>query len=466
MKNKLSLLCLALLTSSSLQAGIFDSVSGSWDSIKGTASDWYGTADKTVGSVIGDKDVGFVYDKVKSGSWDTSDLGDIYDSYGSEYGFGLESILGSEALEKLKGLGNGANLIYKYCYSYSSPSITSPFSILNPCDLASANPCDNAPDLSALGMRKKSGEDLSKYCDSLGRGGGVDSNGVAVPVGTPVVKEAINTNVKKVTSNEVLKDRYSKINAKKSGSSGSGGSSSTKSTASIINGGDKKISDSSISLANNKENPEVQKIYYQNNYKGYKLLEDANSVSNDNVELVDLYSLSNGYETIDDYKDSIDATTEIFKWNENNINLTYLKNTAESTFTNINSSTSVVAEQELQKEAEANNLLTQYEEQLEIWKVSEMQKRIWLNTKEGEQVVSPSEDMLDSVNDINTRIQMVYYGEKNKNERAKLLADVEIEAFDMLEKARNVIKMAQVNSRQFDRTTEYNKILSSLASIE
>jgi hypothetical protein len=459
MKNKLSLLCITLLTSSCLQAGIFDS----WDTIKGKTSDWYGTVDKTVGGVIKDKDVGFVYDKVKSGTWDASDLGDIYDTYGKEYGFGLETILGSEALEKLKSLGKGANLIYKYCYSFSSPSITSPFSILNPCDLASANPCDKAPDLSALGMRKKSGEDLKKYCDSLGRGGGVDSKGVPIPIGTPVEKKPINTNVKKITSNEVLKDRYSKINAKKSGGGSAG---STKSTASIINGGDKKISESSISLANNKENPEVQKIYYQNNYKGYKLLEDANSVSDDSVELVDLYSLSNGYETIDDYKDSIDATTEVFKWNENNINLTYLKNTAESTFANINSTTSAVAEQEIQKEAEGNNLLSQYEEQLEIWKVSEMQKRIWLNTKEGEQVVSPSEDMLDSVNDINTRIQMVYYGEKNKNERAKLLADVEIEAFDMLEKAKNVIKMAQVNSRQFDRTAEYNKILSSLSSIE
>lgn len=443
----------SLVLISSLNAGIFDSVSNAWSG-----------ASNTVGNATNKVTNSTVADKATSGSWDLSDISSMYNSYGKD--LGLETIFGSQALEKLKGLGSGANLMYKYCYSFSSPSLDNPFSIMNPCDLANINMCASAPDLSALGFKKISGANLSRYCESIGKGSSSSSS-------STIPKKPITENIKKITTNQVLKDRYSKVkNIRGSngsgGSSGGGssGSSSTKSTASIVNGGEKQVSGSSIDLANNKENLDVQNIYYQNNYQGYKLLSDANSISDDSNAKIDLTKLSNGYLKIEDYIDSTNALTEVYTENENNINLTYLKNTAELVFANINSTTTVVSEQEQQKEAEASNLLNEYKKQIELWKVSEMQKRIWLNTKEKEQIISPTDEMLDSINDVPTRISMVYYGEKNKNERAEMLAEVESQAFSLIERAKNIIKMAQVNSRQFDRTAEYNKILQSLSSLK
>lgn len=449
MKKRLPLFFLSsFLLSASLEAGVLDGIGGAIGSIGNTVSNGVGTVtnNETFKSVI---------DFAKKGSYGVDDLNGIF---------------GSEAIDKLKGLGAGANVMYKYCYDFTPPSVNSPISILNPCDVGAlgANLCDKAPDLSLLGFSKRNGVDLKSYCRTLGKEqtSPAGTGGVIVP---PTSTVGISKNVKGVNTTNVLKDRYEKIKKAKSGggsgsSGGSGGSGGESGT--IASSGGKSLNNSSIALNNNKDNQEVAKVIYQNNYKGYKLLEDANSISSNTVEKVDLSTLSNGYETIDEYRASVDDLTQIFYMNENNINLTYLKNTAELVFANINSTYPTASAQEAQKTAESATLLKMYEEQLDLWKVSEIQKKIWITTKENEQIVYPTEEMLDLTNDTNARIGMVYYGEKNKNEKAKLVADVESIVFDAYEKAKNVVEMAKINSRTFDRTEEYQKILASLSSIK
>lgn len=408
-------------------------------------------------------------DLSKMFSLDTLTSGELNSIKNKASSFALKSIQSS------MGGMVGSNMILDMCYTYGSGS--SNFS-LNPCDLlgAGANPCASAPNLSSFGYKKKTSTyDLEEYCRSLGYSintGGITATGNTSVPKSPTANKSINQNIKKINSSTVLKDKYAKVkansvkNSSGGGGGGSGGSKGGKSTANVVNTGDKKIEGSSISLANNKDNVEMQKVYYQNNYQGYSLVKDGLLASDETVENVDLSKISGGYNTLDEYNESVNDLINTFTLNDTYINLTYLKNTANSAFQKINTETTNVSEQESLKETEASNMIVKYTEQMDIWKVSEMQKRLWLLVKETEQVVSPTEDLLDSTNDVKTRINMVYFGEKNKNERAKILADVEIQAFDMIEKAKNIIQMARINSRTFDRTTEYNAILSTLSSIQ
>ena len=455
MKKKSLILCSLLLTTS-INASIFDTIKGGASSVGNTVSGWYGTAQDFTGGMINSKNSKIILDKINKGSWSFDDLKEVASSGG------LKGIFDSEAYKVLEGHGKGANQMIEYCYEFSPPSMKNPTSVINPCDMGDAvKVCDNAPDLSHLGYKKKSSEDLRKYCEALGKAPDNKTGGTLPSVGGGDKKEPITENIKNSSVIDKLKDKYEKL--RKSKSSASGGGSGT-SKSSPVN--DKKISGSSIDVKENKNNQEVQKVYYQNNYKAYTLLEDAHEVSNDKKEIVDLSKASNGFKTLDEYKEATKVLTQIFYINENGINLSFLKNNVDMLFKQINYQTADIGEQESLKTSEGASLLKAFSDQLEIWRVSEIEKRLVLLTNEAEQIVNPSEEMLDSTNDTNTRIAMVYYGKKNQTEKAKIVSDVEIEAFDYLEKAKSIIELAKAKSRTFDRAGEYNNILNSLSSIK
>lgn len=232
--KKYSLVLCSLLIVSSTHASIFDTIKDGASSVGNTVGGWYGTVQQHTGGMINSKNAKLIIDKINKGSWSFDDLKDVASAGG------LKGIFDSEAMEELGKFGKGANKTLEYCYEFEPPSMRNPTSVINPCDMGDAvKACEYAPDLSHLGYKKKTSEDLRKYCQALGKeptkpsGGGVTSP-------TDGKKEPINESLKNSTTLEKLKEKYEKLRKARSGGAGGGGAGGSSSSSSPVNS--KKIS--------------------------------------------------------------------------------------------------------------------------------------------------------------------------------------------------------------------------------
>jgi len=358
-----------------------------------------------------------------------SDLSSIKDSIKNKAMDSVTSIINN----KTGGLlNNAAGGVLSHCYDYK-PVPIKPFDFsFDPCTLFSnpkISPCDTAPNLEDMGYYKKSNKlqielDLKRYCNKASIKETIDK-----------VVESINTNI---TVDKAISNKEQK---------------------------QKTLANSAIGLLKGSKNVDVKKAIETNNYKNYKVMKDVLTRADDNKNEIDFSSINVEYKTIDDYEKSVQNLASDYLHSKSSINLNKLKRESYEQFKRINNDTTNDLERETQKQALKSKILEDYKSLLEKYEKYEIDKKIWLLTKENKQVVYPTATVVKTAATVEERINMIYYIEKQKKDKASIIADVKSKAFDMYEKAIKVIEVSYLKSIEFDREKEYKIIMTKLNSI-
>ena len=331
-------------------------------------------------------------------------------------------------------LNSSVGGVLSYCYDYKpSPVKNFDFSF-DPCNLfgnSSLSPCDSAPNLEKLGYYKKSDVsqlsfDFNRYCNKL-----INSNETTTQV------------VKSVNTSKTI-------------------------DKTIVNNNDKvenKISDSAIGLEKGLSNIDVKKAIETNNYKTYTVMKDVVKRADDNVDEIDFTNINVEYKTLEEYEESVESLANDYTQSKNNINLDKLKRESYEQFVRVNADTSDENEREKQKEALKSKILEDYKNLLDKFEKYEIDKTTWLLTNENKQVVYPTANVVKGAATTEEKINMIYYIEKQKKEKANMITIVKSQTFNTYEQAKKVIEVSYLKSIEFNREKEYNAIMEKLNSL-